>query len=515
MSPDVLQGFWQASQGTTLVATSIGCLLGLIVGMIPGMTISTGIIVLLPLTFVLPADISIALLLGLYVGGMTGGSFSAVLLNIPGTPSASATALDGYPMAARGEAGRALGIAITASFAGGLFSFLCLYFIAPLLADVALEFRTQDMFSLVFFGLTIICSFAAKSLVKGLISAVIGLVIVTIGQDPVMGTARFTFGQVNLMAGVHFLTAMIGLFAIPQLVDNLVDLRSRRTSERTQAKLGSVLPSRADLKVMGRPVAIGSLTGAFLGILPGAGGPIAAFVSYDYTRKADRTPEAFGTGCVAGVAAPESANNAVTGGALIPMMTLGIPGDPVTAILIGALMIHGLAPGPLLFMERGDFAYGIIFSFFWANIFNFLIALAGLRLLVKLLATPKALLMPTIAVLCVVGSYALRNSFFDVYVMLGFGLLGLAMRWLQMPVVPLLLALVLGGQLEEHLRVALTASKGDVSIFFTSPISLGFLCLSVVSVVWSLYAGRRSAGNRSAADHSKKDGRSNEKEHRS
>jgi putative tricarboxylic transport membrane protein len=490
MSPDVLQGFGQASQAATLAATAIGCLLGLIVGMIPGMTISTGIIVLLPLTFVLAPDISIALLLGLYVGGMTGGSFSAVLLNIPGTPSASATALDGYPMAARGEAGRALGIAITASFAGGLFSFLCLYFIAPVLADVALEFRTQDMFSLVFFGLTIICSFAARSLIKGLISAVIGLVIVTIGQDPVMGTARFTFGEVNLMAGVHFLTAMIGLFAIPQLVDNLTAIRSRRGPERSQARLGSVLPKRADLKAMGRPVAIGSLTGAFLGILPGAGGPIAAFLSYDYSRKADPAPETFGTGRVAGVAAPESANNAVTGGALIPMMTLGIPGDPVTAILIGALMIHGLAPGPLLFMERGDFAYGIIFSFFWANIFNFLIALAGLRLLVKLLATPKALLMPTIAVLCVVGSYALRNNFFDVYVMLGFGLLGLALRWLDMPVVPLLLALVLGGQLEEHLRVALTASKGDVSIFFTSPISLAFLCLSVVSICWSLYAGR-------------------------
>ncbi len=221
MSPEVLSGLVQASSLTTLVATAIGVLMGLIVGMIPGLTISTGIIILLPVTFVLLADISIALLLGLYVGGMTGGSFSAVLINIPGTPSASATALDGYPMAARGEAGRALGIAITASFVGGLFSFLCLYFIAPLLADVALLFRTQDMFALVFFGLTVICSFATKSLVKGLLSGVIGLAIVTIGQDPVMGTHRFTFGQVNLLGGIHFLTALIGLFAIPQLVSNL------------------------------------------------------------------------------------------------------------------------------------------------------------------------------------------------------------------------------------------------------------------------------------------------------
>ncbi len=385
MSPDVLAGITQASQFTALFATCIGALLGLIVGMIPGLTISTGIIVVLPLTFVLTADVSIALLLGLYVGGMTGGSFSAVLLNIPGTPSASATAMDGYPMAAGGEAGRALGIAILASFIGGGFGFLCLYLIAPLLAEVALEFRTQDMFSLLFFGLTVICSFAATSLMKGLISCVVGLAIVTIGQDPVMGTARFTFGEVNLMAGVHFLPAMIGLFAVPQLIDNIVGRRTAaggKANPSHQARLGSVLPKRADIRRMGLPVTIGSITGAFLGILPGVGGPIAAFISYDYCRKVSKTPEKFGTGAVEGLAAPESANNAVTGGALIPMMTLGIPGDPVTAILIGALMVHGLAPGPLLFMERGDFAYGIIFSFFWANIFNFLIALAGLRLLV-------------------------------------------------------------------------------------------------------------------------------------
>jgi len=487
MSPDALIGFTQASGFWPLVTICIGVFVGLVVGMIPGMTISTGIIVVLPVTFVLPADIAIALLLGLYVGGMTGGSFSAVLLNIPGTPSASATALDGFPLAARGEAGRALGIAISASFVGGLFSFLCLLFIAPLLAEVALEFRTQDMFSLVLFGLTIICSFTARSLVKGLLSAALGLAIVTIGQDPVMGTARFTFGQTNLMAGVHFLTAMIGLFAIPQLIENLM---STEAGSRTQAKLKSILPHLEDLKAIRLPVFIGSVTGAFLGILPGAGGPIAAFISYDYSRRASKTPDQFGKGCAEGVAAPESANNAVTGGALIPMMTLGIPGDPVTAILIGALMVHGLAPGPLLFMERGDFAYGIIFSFFWANIFNFIIAILGVRVLIKLLSTPRTLLMPTVAVLCVIGSYALRNNFFDVYVMLFFGFVGLTMRWLDMPVVPMLLALVLGGQLEEHLRVALIASKGSVWIFFSSPISLTFLALSVLSIVWSLKSSR-------------------------
>lgn len=491
MNPDIVQGFLQSVMPSSLAATAIGAFLGLVVGMIPGMTISTGIIVVLPLTFVLEPNISIALLLGLYVAGMTGGSFSAILLNIPGTPSASATAMDGYPMATRGEAGRALGISVLAGFVGGLFSFLCLYLIAPALAEVALQFRAPDLFSLVFFGLTIICSFTTRSLIKGLLSAVVGLLIVTIGQDPVMGTSRFTFGDSNMLAGINFLTALIGLFAIPQLVENL---RSARVSDKplATANFGRTLPTLADIRKMRLPVAIGSAVGAFLGILPGAGGPIAAFISYDYARKSSNDPKQFGQGAVEGIAAPESANNAVTGGALIPMMTLGIPGDPVTAILIGALLIHGLAPGPLLFIERADFAYGIIFSFFWANIFNFCIAMLGLRYLVKLLATPRMYLMPTIALLCVIGSFALRNSVFDIYVMFCFGLLGIAMRWLDIPVVPMLLALVLGRQLEEHLRVALTGSQGDVTIFFTSPFSLFFLALSAVSIIWSLTAARRA-----------------------
>lgn len=498
MNPDIVDGFLQASTLTTILATAAGALLGLVVGMIPGLTISTGIIIVLPLTFVLPPDISIALLLGLYVSGMTGGSFSAILLNIPGTPSASATALDGHPLAAKGEGGRALGIAITASFVGGLFSFACLYFIAPLLAELALKFQAPDLFSLVFFGLTIICSFTARSLVKGLLSAVIGLLIITIGQDPMMGTQRFTFEEVNLIAGIHFLTALIGLFAIPQLVDNFSALVRDGGAEVARAKIKRVLPTLADLKRIRVPVAIGAPVGAFLGILPGAGGPIAAFISYDYAKKVNKQPETFGKGAPEGIAAPEASNNAVTGGALIPMMTLGIPGDPVTAILIGALLIHGLAPGPLLFLERGDFAYGIIFSFFWANIFNIIIAFIGLRLLVKVLAIPKALLMPTIAILCVIGSYALRNNFFDVYVMFAFGMLGLAMRWLDMPIVPLLLALVLGRPLEEHLRASLISSQGDITVFFTRPFSVFFLCLAAVSIFWSFYLDRKNRNAPSA-----------------
>ena len=488
ISLDVLDGFNQATQIYTIIAVAAGCFIGLIVGMIPGLTISTGIIIVLPLTFVLPPEISIALLLGLYVSGMTGGSFSAILLNIPGTPSASATAMDGHPMAQKGEAGRALGIAIVSSFLGGLFSFLCLFFVAPLLAEVALKFKSPDLFSLVLFGLTIICSFAAQSLIKGFLSAGIGLAIITVGQDPMMGTQRFTFGEVNLIGGIHFLTALIGLFAIPQLVDNFTHIKNSVRDKNVVKKITGIFPKIADLKLIRVPVILGSPIGSFLGILPGAGGPIAAFLSYDYSKRLSENSEEFGKGSPQGIAAPESANNAVTGGALIPMMTLGIPGDPVTAILIGALLIHGLAPGPLLFVENGEFAYGVVFSFFWANIFNILIALIFIRLLVKVLSIPKTILMPTIAILCVIGSYALRNNFFDVYVMFSFGILGIIMRWLQMPIIPMLLAMVLGRQLEEHLRVSLIASKNDISIFFVSPFSVFFLLLAITSIAWSLWA---------------------------
>ena len=488
ISLDVIDGFNQATQIYTIIAVAAGCFIGLIVGMIPGLTISTGIIIVLPLTFVLPPEISIALLLGLYVSGMTGGSFSAILLNIPGTPSASATAMDGHPMAQKGEAGRALGIAIVSSFLGGLFSFLCLFFVAPLLAEVALKFKSPDLFSLVLFGLTIICSFAAQSLIKGFLSAGIGLAIITVGQDPMMGTQRFTFGEVNLIGGIHFLTALIGLFAVPQLVDNFNQIKNSVRDENVVKKITGIFPKIADLKLIRVPVILGSPIGSFLGILPGAGGPIAAFLSYDYSKRLSENSEEFGKGSPQGIGAPESANNAVTGGALIPMMTLGIPGDPVTAILIGALLIHGLAPGPLLFVENGEFAYGVVFSFFWANIFNILIALIFIRLLVKVLSIPKTILMPTIAILCVIGSYALRNNFFDVYVMFSFGILGIIMRWLQMPIIPMLLAMVLGRQLEEHLRVSLIASKNDISIFFVSPFSVFFLLLAITSIAWSLWA---------------------------
>ena len=322
MNGDMLQGFYLALAPTSILATALGALHGLICGMMPGLTTSAGIIILFPVTFILEPTTAVALLLGVFAGGMTGGSFAAILINIPGSPSASATTMDGFPLTQKGEAGRALGISIVSSFTGGLFSFFCLLLIAPQLTKVALQFRAADLFGLVFFGMSVISAFAAKSLVKGLLSTFLGLMIVTVGMDPLVGTARFTFGDVNMLSGIHFIPALVGLFAIPEIVANLAEGNIRSVASR----FGRVFPSWEDIKKIRIPVAIGSIVGTFIGILPGAGGPIAVFVSYDYAQKVSKEPEQFGKGCIEGVAAPESANSSIAGGALIPMMTLGIPG---------------------------------------------------------------------------------------------------------------------------------------------------------------------------------------------
>ena len=483
MNVDMIQGFFMALAPTSIMATLFGAFMGLICGMMPGMTTSAGIIILFPLTFILDPTTAVALLLGVFAGGMTGGSFSAILINIPGSPSASATLVDGHPLTQKGEAGRALGISIVSGLTGGIFSFLCLLLIAPQLTKVALQFRSADLFGLVFFGMSVVSAFAAKSIVKGLLSVALGLVVITVGMDPVVGTARYSFDNTNMLAGIHFIPALIGLFAIPEIVKVLGEGEVRKSAK----KFGRVLPSWKDIKTIRLPVSIGSVIGTFIGILPGAGGPIAVFIAYDYAKKASKNSKEFGKGCIEGVAAPESANSSIAGGALVPMMTLGIPGDPITAILIGALIVHGMTPGPLLFVEQGPFAYSVLFSYFVAICSTATVAFLGLRIIVKLLSIPRSVLLPLIIALCVLGTYALRNSFFDIYVMLFFGLLAIFAKWLDMPVVPLLLALVLGPQLEEHLRVALTSSRGDISILYTSPWCLFFLCLSVISFAWPFF----------------------------
>ncbi len=490
------QALGMALQWESLLAVIFGCLFGLIVGAIPGLTISVGMIFILPLTFFLPTHVSIALLLGIYCSGMTGGSVSAILLDIPGTPSASATGIDGYPMTKKGEAGRALGAAIFGSFWGGMVSFLALILIAPQIAKIALRFGAPELFSLLLLGLALVSSFglgSAKSLLKALIVATFGLMLGTIGLDFQSGVARYTFGSTNLQLGVHILPVMIGLFAIPQIILGVKEEGAKKWGTMYDSNVTATLPSWQDIKRFPKGIGIGSLIGTFVGALPGAGGPIAVFLAYDYTKRFSKNKEEFGTGIPEGVAAPEAANNAVTGGALIPALTLGIPGDGITAVLLGALMLQGVKPGPLLFQQNPVLIYTTFISLFLANIFNVVIAFACIKLLVQVLRVRGRVLLPIIAGFCVIGSYALRNNPIDIAIMLVLGVIGYYLKKGGFPTIPLILAVVLGPSMEEHLRMALTISEGSPSIFITHPISCVFMILALISFLVPVFSGKGRA----------------------
>ena len=481
MNGPIISALFEVLQIQNLFASAIGVAFGLFIGSTPGLTISLGMVLLLPITFNLPAVTAVCLLLGLYAAGMTGGSLSAILLNIPGTPSASATAIDGHEMAKKGRAGEALGTAVISSFFGGIFGLACLASISPLIAKVALKFGAPELFALVLLGLTLICSFGQQSVIKGLMSGILGLIIMTVGLDPMMGTPRFTFGVIDLQAGVSFLPAMIGLFAIPQILVGIAG--NVQVIPAYKSKISGVLPKIHDLFKLIKSMLIGATIGTGIGAIPGAGGPIAVFLSYDYAKRTSKKSDQFGKGEPEGVAAPEAANNAVAGGALIPMLTLGIPGDPITAILLAALMIQGLIPGPLLFQTSPQFVYSVFWAFLVANIMNLCLTMSTIKLWVGILKVPERVLLPIIATLCVVGTYALQTSFFDTGIMFVFGIIGYLMKKYGFPVVPMLLAIILGPNLEEHLRMSLIISSGDPMIFITHPICLTFIIIAFFSFI--------------------------------
>ncbi|MDC7227682.1 MAG: tripartite tricarboxylate transporter permease [Spirochaetales bacterium] len=481
MSEYIFSALLEVLQIQNVAASAIGVFFGLFIGATPGLTISLGMVLLLPLTYALDPVTSICLLLGLYSAGMTGGSFSAILLNIPGTPSASATAIEGHAMAQNGKASEALSTAIISSFTGGVLGLITLALISPIIAKFALKFGAPELFALVLMGITLICSFGQKSIVKGLMAGVFGLIIMTIGLDPMTGVPRFTFGNVNLQAGINFLPAMIGLFAIPQIISGIATREKVVPSSQHEVK--GVFSGFKYLFKRMRSIIIGAVLGTGIGAIPGAGGPIAVFLSYDYAKKLSKNKDNFGKGEPDGVAAPEAANNAVAGGALIPMLTLGIPGDPVTAILLGALMIHGLIPGPLLFETNPQFVFAIFWAVLMANVFNLFISMLSVKVWVKVLKVPQRILLPIILVMCVIGSFSLNNNFFDTGIMFAFGILAYFMKKYGFPIVPLLLAIILGPQLEEHLRMSLIISSGDPTIFFRKPISLVFIIVAVFSFI--------------------------------
>lgn len=473
-----------------VIATIAGTVVGLFFGSIPGLTFSMALALMLPFTFGMQATPAIALLIGVYVGGMTGGSVSSILLGIPGTPSSAATVFDGYPMARNGEAGIALGAAVIASTFGGLFSLAVMMVLLEQVAAVAIKFGPAEIFALVLFGLSTICGLAERSLLRGLVAGVLGLMLMIIGLDDLDGVPRLTFGTVQLQQGVNLLVAMIGLFAVPQVISTFLD-HGRVEHAQISGDVRASLPTFRQLKdrlwLMVRCAAIGTGIGA----IPGTGGPIAAFLAYDHARRFSRRPADFGKGELSGVVAPETANNAVTGGAMIPLLSLGIPGDPATAVILGGLLVHGLQPGPMLFRTHLSAIYALYIAIVLAYVVILIVQLWGIRIFVRVLRVPPHLLAVCIIVMCVLGSYAIRNSIFDVYLMGIMGLFGYVLQRIHIPLAPVVLGLVLGETLEQQYRTSLILSEGSYRVFFDSGVALFFFALTALTVGLQLWSSRR------------------------
>lgn len=468
---------------STLLIMLAGSLGGILIGAMPGLTSVMGVTLLLPFTYGMEASVGMAMLISISFGAIYGGSITAILIGTPGTPASAATMIEGRRFAARGEGGRAIGLSTFSSWIGGTISAVMLILIAPQLAKLALKFGSPEYCSLALFGLTIIASISGKNLLKGIIAGLIGLLLSTIGLDPLTGFSRYSFGQVNLYSGLQIVPLMIGLFAISQVFVNIKD--GVQQNKVTQ-KVKRTLPTWADMK-KALPSAIRSgFIGTFIGIIPAAGADIAAFVSYDVAKKVSRHPEQFGTGCVEGLAAPEAGNNGDTSGALVPMLTLGVPGDATAAVLIGALTLHGLQPGPLLFTDHPDVVNNIFAATLLANLLFLILGLLLIRLFVKIIQIKPYILTPLIFVLCIIGSYALRNNLFDVGAMLVISFIGYFFIYLEIPIAPVVLALILGPMLESNLRRSLLLSNGSYGIFFTRPVSVVFLALSLISILWPL-----------------------------
>lgn len=466
----------------TVIAVALGSLLGVVFGAIPGLTFTVAMALIVPVTFTLPNAPAIGLLLGTYIGGMTGGSVSAILLGIPGTPSAAATVMDGYAMTRRGKASLALGAAVAASAFGGFVSLIVMMVSVDMVARLAMRFGPAETFALLLFGLSTICGLAGRSMLRGLIAGVLGLMIMTIGIDAMDGVRRLTFGTVTLQQGVNLLVAMIALFAVPHVIDAFVQYYRNERQQAAATDVRAELPGLRDLWRQSWLMLRCSLIGTGVGAIPGTGGPIAAFLAYAHARKSSRTPERFGKGAMEGVVAPESANNAVTGGAMIPLLSLGIPGDPATAILLSALLIHGLVPGPMLFIEHPGTVYEVYLLIILAYLFVVLVQIVGIRFFVQLLRVPAHLLAVGVIVMCGYGAYSIRNSPFDVYTVAVLGLAAYGLQRARIPLTPIILGLVLGPALEREFRTALILSRGDPEIFVSSIPGALFIGLAALVV---------------------------------
>ncbi|MFT7053874.1 MAG: putative tricarboxylic transport membrane protein [Psychromonas sp.] len=480
----LLSGFTAAFSLSIFPVLVLGVLGGVILGALPGLTATMGVAILLPFTFSMEATPALVMLIGVYIGGIYGGSIAAILLKTPGTPASAASVLDGHTMAIKGMAAKALSIAAVASFIGGLLSTIVLIAIAPILADFALRFNAPEYFALALFGLTIIASVSAKNIMKGLLAGTIGLLVSMVGLDPISSVPRFTFGIMDLYSGINIIPVLIGLFAISEALSQLEKLSANH--QDIVPKFNHKVLSFLDFKKI-LPTAVKSgLIGTAIGSVPGAGADISAFACYNEAKRVAKNPEEFGNGSIHGLAAAEAGNNGVTGGSLVPLLTLGVPGDAVSAVLLGALIVQGLTPGPLLFTQNPEIVYGIFSSMIVANIIMLLIGFLGIRFFCRIIEVPKIIMIPIIIFLSIIGAYAINNSMFDVGIAITFGLLGLVLNKMEIPSSPILLAIILGPMAETNLRRSLIMYDGSWSFLYERPIALAFILFAIFSVYSTL-----------------------------
>jgi putative tricarboxylic transport membrane protein len=484
----MLSAIGEVFQVGTLLLIFAGVAMGLVFGSIPGLTATMAVAICLPITFGMDPGQGMALLMGLYIGGVSGGLIPAILLKLPGTPSSIATTFDGYPMAQKGQAGKAFGFAIVCSFLGGGISIIVLALVSPPLAHIALKFGPYEYFAITIFALTLISSLSEGSIVKGVLSGMLGMGLAMVGSAPIDSYPRFTFGIDELDAGFNLLPVLIGLFAVSEILKIAESkVNSLNGGSKVNYSIKGLGFTMAEFFKQGWNFIRSTIIGTGIGILPGIGGGTANIIAYVAAKNQSKTPEKFGTGIPDGIVASESSNNAAVGGALVPLIALGIPGDTVTAMLLGGLVIHGIQPGPLFITQNPDIVYGIFAALLVANVVMLALMLGGMRIFVKLLSIPQHILLPIIITLCVVGAYGVNNRLFDVGALMFFGILGYLLMKFKFPLTPVVLGFILGPIAETNLRRGLMLSKGDFTPFLTEPIAAAFLAIAFISVALKVW----------------------------
>lgn len=478
MSP-LFAGLATLADPTLVALLIVATLAGVLIGALPGLNATTGAALLLPFTLTMEPVAAIAILTAIYCSATFAGAITAILINTPGTSASATTCLDGYPMALRGEAGRALGLAVVASTLGGIFSVLCLMIAAPVLARLAYNFSPPEYFALTLFGLSMLVSIGGGSPIKNLIAGAAGILLATVGTDLLTSVRRFTFGYPELADGIGFVPVMIGVFGISELL-----IQAGRISlERKTITMKAVkLPSKEDYRRVWKTILRSSGIGTFIGILPAEGATVASMIGYNEARRWSKTPQEFGKGSPEGIAASEAANNSATGGAMVPTLALGIPGSPTAAVILAGLLVHGLRPGPTMFTEQANFAFAIFWSMLLVNLMFLAIGLYGAKAFARVTLIPVQLLWPCVFMFSIVGAYALDQSLFDVYIALAAGIIGYFMRVYGFSVVPLAIGLLLGGILEQRLGQSMVMLDEKWWLIVTRPLSLLFLVFTALAL---------------------------------